>query len=57
MGEEAKAKGVHVLLGPAVGPLGRAPQGGRNWEGFGSDPYIQGVAAYHAVKVCWLTIG
>jgi beta-glucosidase len=51
MGEEAKAKGVHVLLGPAVGPLGRAPQGGRNWEGFGSDPYLQGVAAHHAVKV------
>ncbi|KAF8536866.1 glycoside hydrolase family 3 protein [Trichophaea hybrida] len=50
MGEEAKAKGVHVLLGPAVGPLGRAPQGGRNWEGFGSDPYLQGVAAFHAVK-------
>ncbi|KAI5813223.1 beta-glucosidase [Pyronema omphalodes] len=50
MGEESKAKGIHVLLGPAVGPLGRAPQGGRNWEGFGSDPYLQGVAAHYAVK-------
>ncbi|KAF8425274.1 beta-glucosidase-related glycosidase [Tirmania nivea] len=42
MGQEAKGKGVHVLLGPSVGPLGRVPHGGRNWEGFGSDPYLQG---------------
>jgi beta-glucosidase len=33
MGKEAKAKGVHVLLGPAIGPIGRVVQGGRNWEG------------------------
>ena len=50
MGEEAKAKGIQVLLGPCVGPLGREPQGGRNWEGFGSDAYLQGRAAYQAVK-------
>lgn len=52
MGEEFRGKGVHVLLGPSVGPLGRSPAGGRNWEGFGSDPYLQGVAAYQSVKVC-----
>ncbi|RPB08473.1 hypothetical protein P167DRAFT_608728 [Morchella conica CCBAS932] len=50
MGEEFRGKGVHVLLGPSVGPLGRSPAGGRNWEGFGSDPYLQGVAAYQSVK-------
>ena len=50
MGEEAKGKGVHVLLGPSIGPLGRQPLGGRNWEGFGSDPYIQGVGGYETVK-------
>ncbi|PHH64730.1 hypothetical protein CDD81_3992 [Ophiocordyceps australis] len=44
MGAEAKGKGVDVLLGPASGPLGRAPEGGRNAEGFGSDPYLQGKA-------------
>ena len=44
MGHEAKAKGVDVLLGPASGPLGRAPTAGRNAEGFGTDPYLQGKA-------------
>ena len=33
MGSEHKGKGVDVQLGPVVGPLGRAPEGGRNWEG------------------------
>ncbi|GJN69234.1 hypothetical protein PLICBS_003282 [Purpureocillium lilacinum] len=42
MGEEAKGKGVDVLLGPVAGPIGRAPEGGRNAEGFGADPYLQG---------------
>jgi len=31
-GNEARLKGVNVLLGPCVGPLGRMPAGGRNWE-------------------------
>ncbi|KAK6539467.1 hypothetical protein TWF694_009690 [Orbilia ellipsospora] len=44
-GAEARAKGVNVVLGPCIGPLGRFPVGGRNWEGFGSDPYLQGVAS------------
>ncbi|GAO13071.1 hypothetical protein UVI_02024330 [Ustilaginoidea virens] len=42
MGAENKAKGVDVTLGPVSGPLGRAPTGGRNPEGFGTDPYLQG---------------
>ncbi|KAI8712326.1 Fn3-like domain-containing protein [Fusarium sp. LHS14.1] len=42
MGKEFKAKGVNVLLGPNVGPLGRSPLGGRNWEGFSVDPYLTG---------------
>lgn len=33
IGGEARAKGVNVLLGPVVGPLGRVVRGGRNWEG------------------------
>ncbi|PHH89585.1 hypothetical protein CDD83_5721 [Cordyceps sp. RAO-2017] len=44
MGAEAKVKGVDVLLGPVSGPIGRAPTGGRNAEGFGPDPYLQGQA-------------
>jgi beta-glucosidase-like glycosyl hydrolase len=46
---QAKLKGVHVLLGPAMGPLGRHPAGGRNWEGFGADPVLQGVAASETI--------
>ncbi|KAF4511498.1 hypothetical protein G6O67_003289 [Ophiocordyceps sinensis] len=42
MGAEAKGKGIDILLGPVSGPLGRIPTGGRNAEGFGSDPYLQG---------------
>ena len=34
-GLEARMKGINVLLGPCVGPIGRMPAGGRNWEGFG----------------------
>ncbi|EAT85191.1 hypothetical protein HBI56_074000 [Parastagonospora nodorum] len=49
-GKEARLKGVHVLLGPAMGPLGRMPAGGRNWEGFGSDPVLQGIAAAQTIK-------
>ena len=49
-GLEARLKGVNVLLGPCVGPLGRMPAGGRNWEGFGADPYLQGVAAAETIK-------
>lgn len=37
-----QAKGSMYLLGPCLGPLGIVPHGGRNWEGFGSDPYLQG---------------
>ncbi|WEW61448.1 glycoside hydrolase family 3 protein [Emydomyces testavorans] len=50
LGLEARLKGVNVLLGPALGPLGTLPAGGRNWEGFGSDPVLQGVAAAETIR-------
>ncbi|EEB89165.1 hypothetical protein MPER_12771 [Moniliophthora perniciosa FA553] len=31
--------------------LFRAPQGGRNWEGFGADPFLTGEAAYETILV------
>ncbi|KAJ5745955.1 hypothetical protein N7520_011137 [Penicillium odoratum] len=43
MGYEHKHKGSTVQLGPVVGPLGRVPEGGRNWEGFAPDPVLSGV--------------
>lgn len=42
MGEEHAGKGVDVQLGPVAGPLGRSPEGGRNWEGFSPDPVLTG---------------
>ncbi|KAI1824057.1 glycoside hydrolase family 3 protein [Xylaria intraflava] len=50
MGEEAKGTGVHTLLGPVCGPLGKHPTGGRNWEGFGADPYLQGIAMAETIE-------
>lgn len=50
MGEEARGMGVNVMLGPAPGALGKIPAGGRNWEGFGPDPYLAGVAAAETVQ-------
>ena len=49
-GLEAKLKGINILLGPSMGPLGRMPAGGRNWEGFGPDPVLQGIAASQEIK-------
>ncbi|KAJ1553878.1 hypothetical protein HK405_006635 [Cladochytrium tenue] len=40
MGEEYLGKGVHVALQPCVNFM-RTPNGGRGWEGFGADPYLQ----------------
>ncbi|KAI9274730.1 glycoside hydrolase superfamily [Phascolomyces articulosus] len=48
IGNESRGKGVHLQLGPSV-DIFRAPNGGRGWEGFGEDPYLQGVAGYEYV--------
>ncbi|EXK80642.1 beta-glucosidase [Fusarium oxysporum f. sp. raphani 54005] len=50
MGKEFRAKGINVALGPAAGPLGRNPQGGRNWEGFSPDPYLSGLAMKQTIE-------
>jgi beta-glucosidase-like glycosyl hydrolase len=54
MGREHYGKGVNVVLGPMMN-LGRQAQGGRNWEGFGADPFLSGEAAYETIlglQVC-----
>ncbi|KAJ6552874.1 beta-glucosidase [Mycena capillaripes] len=48
MGQEFKGKGVHVGLGPMMN-LMRAPAAGRNWEGFGGDPYLSGEGAFETI--------
>jgi beta-glucosidase len=47
LGVEARALGVHVLLGPGVN-IKRSPLGGRNFEYFSEDPLLAGelAAAY-----------
>ncbi|UQC91269.1 beta-glucosidase [Colletotrichum lupini] len=47
--EEFKGKGGHVILGPSTGPMGRAALGGRNWEGFGPDPYLAGITIENTI--------
>lgn len=50
MGQEHYGKGVDMQLGPVAGPLGRAPAGGRNWEGFSPDPYLTGIMFAESIK-------
>lgn len=49
LASEMRAKGVNVALGPAM-LGGRLPAAGRAWEGFGSDPYLAGVAVGRTVR-------
>jgi beta-glucosidase len=39
LGQDARARGVHFLLGPGVN-IYRAPLNGRNFEYFGEDPFL-----------------
>ncbi|ODV93516.1 hypothetical protein PACTADRAFT_5293 [Pachysolen tannophilus NRRL Y-2460] len=47
---EHKRKGVDVVLGPTIGPIGLKAAGGRNWESFGNDPYLEGIAGRVTVE-------
>ncbi|MFJ8065688.1 beta-glucosidase [Psychrobacillus sp. NPDC096426] len=49
LGEETRAIGHHVLLGPSMNLL-RHPYGGRNYEYFSEDPYLTGAMATEQVK-------
>ncbi|KAK2598751.1 hypothetical protein N8I77_012139 [Diaporthe amygdali] len=37
------------LRGPSTGPMGRHALGGRNWEGFGPDPYLAGISIAESI--------
>ncbi len=47
MGRDARARGVHIVLGPGIN-IHRAPMNGRNFEYMGEDPFLAGrtAAAY-----------
>ena len=49
LGQEAKAKGRRMLLGPCVN-IQRVPFDGRNFESFGEDPYLSARMAAEYVK-------
>lgn len=59
MGKDARARGVHFILGPGMN-IYRAPMNGRNFEYFGEDPFlasrtaasvITGIQKQHVVAV------
>ena len=49
LGEEARAKGFNVLLGPGVN-LARDPRNGRNFEYLGEDPLVSGVLGGQTIR-------
>jgi len=44
IGRDARARGVHFMLGPGVN-IYRSPMNGRNFEYFGEDPFLSGQIA------------
>lgn len=49
LGQECRAEGIHLLLGPAMN-IKRTPLCGRNFEYFSEDPYLTGELAF-----CYVT--
>ena len=49
LGQDSRARGVHILLGPGVN-IYRSPLCGRNFEYFGEDPYLTAQTAVQYIK-------
>jgi beta-glucosidase len=49
MGQDARARGVHVILAPGMN-IYRAPMCGRNFEYFGEDPFLAARMAVSVIK-------
>src|SRR5438128_4843710 len=49
IGRDARARGVHFMLGPGVN-IYRAPMNGRNFEYFGEDPFLASRIAVGYIK-------
>jgi beta-glucosidase len=49
MGDDARARGVNILLAPAVN-IYRVPVNGRNFEYYGEDPFLAGQTAVNFIK-------
>jgi beta-glucosidase len=49
IGQDARARGVHFMLGPGVN-ISRSPLCGRNFEYFGEDPFLSSRTAVAFIK-------
>lgn len=49
LSEEARAEGIHIILGPAMN-IKRSPLCGRNFEYFSEDPFLTGELAANVVN-------
>jgi beta-glucosidase len=49
IGKEFHNKGIHFALGPMTN-IDRNARHGRNWEGFGADPYLSGENAFFYIQ-------
>lgn len=49
IGQDARSRGVHIMLGPGVN-IYRSPLCGRNFEYFGEDPYLASETAVEYIK-------
>ena len=49
MGKDARARGVHFILGPGMN-IYRAPMNGRNFEYFGEDPFLASRMAVSVIR-------
>lgn len=49
LGQDSRARGVHILLGPGVN-MYKMPLCGRNFEYFGEDPFLAGETAAAYIK-------
>lgn len=49
LGKDARARGIHILLGPGAN-IYRSPLCGRNFEYFGEDPFLAGEIATAYIK-------
>lgn len=49
MGQEAKMKGAHCILGPTT-CISRSPLGGRDFESYSEDPALSGIASTSVIS-------